>query len=318
MAILRHDDARQRRAHLAVEPAFGACEGRGRGADVHVVENHCRRLPTELERAARDAFAAQRRDATAGRGRAGERDLVDTRVRHEQFRHFTVGRHDVEHAGRQPDLLGNFREHVPLARRFGRRLEHHRAAREERGTELVTDERHRRVPRDDRADHADRLAYQEAELSAASGRALFFERIRVGERGIRRERTRADPTRVLRRLVEHARLARPQLREHIVARLQPCAHCAQILGPLGMRESRPRPLIEREPRRRNGARHVVGRGLGHRVVHVFGTGIDHIDRRVGRRLHPFAADEELIGVRNRGCCRASRTHVFSPLGVNSI
>src|SRR6185312_11528682 len=77
MATLRDDDARERRAHLAVEPALGARERLGGGPEVHVVEHHRRRLPAELEGAARDPLTAQRRDAPAGRGRPRERDLVD-------------------------------------------------------------------------------------------------------------------------------------------------------------------------------------------------------------------------------------------------
>ena len=49
------------------------------------------RLAAELERAAGDALAAERRDLAAGRGRAGEGDLVDARVAHEQLRHLAVG-----------------------------------------------------------------------------------------------------------------------------------------------------------------------------------------------------------------------------------
>ena len=75
-----------------------------------------RRLAAELERAAGDALAAERRDAPAGRGRAGERDLVDARVAHEQLGHLAVGGDDVEHARRQADRLGDLGDHVGLAR----------------------------------------------------------------------------------------------------------------------------------------------------------------------------------------------------------
>ena len=124
---------------------------------------------------------------------------------HEQLRHLTVGGHDVEHAGRQADLLRDLREHVALARRLGRRLEHDRAAGEERGADLVADERDRRVPRDDRADDADRLAHEQAELAAAGRRALLLERERVGQRGVR---ARARPIRSSRRTARSCR-ARP-------------------------------------------------------------------------------------------------------------
>ena len=49
-------------------------------AEVGVVEDDRRRLAAELERAALQLLAAQRRDPLAGRGRPGERDLVDVGV----------------------------------------------------------------------------------------------------------------------------------------------------------------------------------------------------------------------------------------------
>ena len=241
--------ARERRAHLAVEPALGARERLGRGLEVDVVEDDRRRLPAELERAAGDPLAAERRDAPAGRGRSRERDLVDARVAHEQLRHLAVRGDDVQHAGRQADLLGDLGEHVALARCLGRRLEHDRAAGEQRGADLVADERDRRVPRDDRADHADRLPHEQPELAAGRRRALLLERERVGQRGVRRERARADPPGVLRRLVEDARLARPQLAEHVAALLEPGAERAEVVGALRVRQPRPRSFVERVPRR---------------------------------------------------------------------
>ena len=119
MAVLRHDDARERGAHLAVQRTFGACEGLGGDAEVHVVEDHRRRLPTQFQRAPRDPLAADRRDAPTGGGGPGERDLVDAGIPHEQFGDLAVRRDDVQHAGRQPDLLGHLRVHVALARCFG-------------------------------------------------------------------------------------------------------------------------------------------------------------------------------------------------------
>jgi hypothetical protein len=59
VAALRHDDPRERRAHLPVERAFSPGDRLGRGVQLHVVEDHRRRFPAELERAPRDALAAQ-------------------------------------------------------------------------------------------------------------------------------------------------------------------------------------------------------------------------------------------------------------------
>ena len=145
----------------------------------------------------------------------------------------------------------------------------------------MADERDRRVPRDDRADDADRFAHEQAERTTGGRRTLLLERERVGERGVRRERTRADPSRVLRRLVEHAGLARPQLTEHVVARLESLAERADVVGALGVREAGPRTFVERVPGRGDGARHVFRGGLRDRVVQVLCARVDHIDGRIG-------------------------------------
>ena len=221
MAVLRHDDARERRAHLAVEPALGPGERLGRGR-----RGPCRRGSTaadfppssSVHRAIRSPHSdAMRRPAavdpvnvilsTPG-SRTSSSDTSRSAVT------------TLSTPGGRPICSADLGEHVALARRLRRRLEHDGAAGEERGADLVADERDRRVPRDDRADDADRLAHEQAELAAARRRALLLERERVGQRGVRRERTRADPPGVLRRLVEHARLARPQLREHVAALLR--------------------------------------------------------------------------------------------------
>ena len=164
---------------------------------------------------------------------------------HEQLRHLAVGGHDVEHAGRQADLLGDLREHVALARRLGRRLEHDRATREQRGPDLVADERDGRVPRDDRADDADRLAHEQAELAAAGRRALLLERERVGQRRVRaRARRIRSATRTARSCGACPTRAATAGRDVLVL-LEPGAERAEVLGALRVREARPRALVER-------------------------------------------------------------------------
>jgi hypothetical protein len=119
VALLRDDDASERRAHLAGHDALGARDRRRDGRDVGIVEHHGGRLATELQRAARDALTTQRRDLASRRGRAGEGDLVDARVGDEKLRHLTVGGHQVEHARRQADLLDGLGDEVALAGRLG-------------------------------------------------------------------------------------------------------------------------------------------------------------------------------------------------------
>ena len=169
----------------------------------------------------------------------------------------------------------------------------------------MADQRHRRIPRDDRAHDADRLAYEQTELAAQGRLSLLLEREGFGQRGIRVERARADHPGVLRESEERAGLARPQLAEHVIALFEAGAQRADVLGPLGVGEPRPGALVERLARRGHGPGHVVGRRLCNAVVDVLGGGVDDVDGRVGRRCNPRAPDEEPIGVQGR-CGRGLR------------
>src|SRR5260370_42014525 len=99
---------------------LGPGEGAGRGRDVHVVEDHGGRLAAELEGAARDPLSAYGCDPPPGSGRPGKGDLVDARIADQPFRDLTIGRDNVEHAGRQSDRLGDLGDPATLARSFPR------------------------------------------------------------------------------------------------------------------------------------------------------------------------------------------------------
>ena len=157
------------------------CGGR---RDVGVVEDDGGGLAAELEGAAGDALAADRGDPAAGGGRAGEGDLVDARVAHQQLGDLAVGGDDVEHAGGQADLLGDLGQDVARAGRLGRHLDDRPCSRRAAPARPCSAIRpQRRVPRDDRADDADRLAHQQAELAAG-------QRSGVAARLLERERRR--------------------------------------------------------------------------------------------------------------------------------
>ena len=83
-----------------------------------------------------------------------------------------AGQH-VEHAGRQV-LLADLGHPQHAQRRVLGRLQHQRVAGAERGRDLERGEHHRRIPRDDGADHADRLAARVAQhvLAERDGLAL--------------------------------------------------------------------------------------------------------------------------------------------------
>src|SRR5581483_6111335 len=98
VAVAGGEDAGLGHARLAVDED-GAAEKSGDGlVEVGVVEDDGGRLAAQLEGDAPQALAAQRRDALAGGGAAGEADLVDVGVGDEVLAHGPVGGDDVEHA----------------------------------------------------------------------------------------------------------------------------------------------------------------------------------------------------------------------------
>ena len=126
--------------------------------EVGVVEHDRGRLAAELERDPLELLAADGGDLAAGRGRAGERDLVDARVRDEVLADLAAGGDDVDDAGGYAGLREQLGQQVAVERRLGRRLHHDRAAGQQRRDQLGHDRELRDVPRRDRGDHADRLA----------------------------------------------------------------------------------------------------------------------------------------------------------------
>ncbi len=231
------DEPGQRRAHLAAEEALGAGDGAGGGLEVHVVEDDGGGLAAELERAAGDPLAAERGDAAAGRGRAGERDLVDAGVAHEQLGDLAVGGDDVEDAGRQADVLGDLGEQVGRARRLGRGLEDDGAPGEEGRGDLVGDQADGGVPRDDRPDDADGLAHEQAELAAHGRLGRLLEGERVGEAGVEVEDAGHAGRDVLGDGEEGAGLARPDLAGLGRLAAQPLADGPEVRGALGVRHA---------------------------------------------------------------------------------
>ncbi len=86
-------------------------------------------------------------DAPAGRGRTGERDLVDAGVAHEVLADLTAGGQDRHDALRDAGLVEQLGHQVRVERRLGRGLDDDRAAGEQRGRELRHRDELRHVPR---------------------------------------------------------------------------------------------------------------------------------------------------------------------------
>ncbi|TCQ01011.1 type VI secretion system VasI/ImpG family protein [Sphingomonas sp. PP-F2F-A104-K0414] len=117
------------------------------------------RLAAEFERDALEVGLRRIEDRAAGLGRAGERDLVDPRMRGERSAGLAAQPgDDVEHARGQPRLRHQFAEPEGAERGVLRRFQDDRAAGRQRGGELHRGQHQRRVPRHDCRDHADGFA----------------------------------------------------------------------------------------------------------------------------------------------------------------
>jgi ParB family chromosome partitioning protein len=307
-----HHDPGQRGADLSGQEALGRSQGPRGGRDVHVVQDHRGRLAAQFQRAAGDPLAADRGDPPPGGGRTGEGDLVHPRVADQQLGDLPVGGHHVEHARRQAGRLGRLGDQVSLAGGLGRGLQDDRAPGQQGGRDLVADQRHRRVPRDDRADHADRLADEQAELPGLRlGRLLERERGgHVGERV--KGHLRAGPAEAGDG-VQHAGFARPDLAEVVAPPGELGTDGAQDPGPFGMSQPRPGATVERLPRGLDRPGYVGRLRLRHAEEELLGPGVDHLDRGVGRGLYPLPADEEAIRVPDRGLNVVGQAHLIPPI-----
>src|SRR5262249_44484752 len=111
-------------------------------------------------------------DTPADAARAGERDHPYPLVLDEHVSDLAGGPDEnVEPAGGEPCLLLELREQERRERRLARRLENDRAARGERGRELVRDKVAREVEGRDRADDSDGPAQSERDLALAGLRS---------------------------------------------------------------------------------------------------------------------------------------------------
>ena len=161
--LVLHEDPRARLARLAgrvVDRPQRADDGR---VEVGVGEDDVRALAAELQRDALERLGGNLGDAAAGIGLAGEGDLVDAGMGGDRLTHLGTGTgDDVQHPGRDAGLERELPE--PERRERGGRcgLEDHRVPGRERGRDLPGGHHQRVVPRDDRADHPDRLAQRVA------------------------------------------------------------------------------------------------------------------------------------------------------------
>ncbi len=169
------------------------------------------RLAAQLERDVLERVGGASHDVLAGRGVARERDLVDAGMLHERLsRGASASGDDVEHAGRQSDLRGDFADQQRGQRRLTRRFQDDRIARRQRRRHFPHREQQREVPRDDGGDDAERLATRVDERRALYGDGVAVDLVR-------------PPGEVLQALDGHRHFDVPRLGDRlaVVQRLQP-------------------------------------------------------------------------------------------------
>ena len=287
-------------------PFAAPCDRR---LEVGVGEDHVRRLAAELERDLLEVAGSRLDDQLADLGRAGERDLVDAVVRGQSRRRrppnpVTMLTTPVG----QPGLLHQLAEAQRRQRRLLGGLEHDGAAARQRRRELPCRHQQREVPRDDLADHADRLAQRVGEVLARrrqrgdrNGRALDLRRPARhvaeqvgGERHVSRARD-AERLAVVERL-EHRELVRVLLDQ-----LRDPPDQAAAVG--GVHTPPLRVIGERLASGLDRPLDVLFPTVRHLRKLLLGGGIERRERLARRRLHPVAVNQQLVGCAYEGLRR---------------
>ena len=228
-----------------------------------------------------------------GRAFAGERDLVDARMLHERRTGGrAVTRHDVDHAVRNAGLLREPRHPQASQRRLLGRLHDDRATSRQGRAPLPGDHQRRKVPRNDLADHADRLAPRVAEVVAADRNRLALNL--VGPTGVVAQavdhQRNVGRARVADRLAVVERFERRQLVGLFLDQVGQLVHQGAAIAGIHLR---PRAVVERLAGRIDRRIDVGLVAFGHFADHFFGGRVNRFECLAAGRRHPLAADEAL-------------------------
>ena len=136
----------------------GTRRTRNGDVEIGVLQDDVRRLAAELERDLLQVIGCGLNDELADLRRAGERHLVDPRMRRQcRAGGFAETGDDVHHPVGKSRLLDQFAEPQRGERRLLGRLQNHGAAGGERRPEFPCRHQQGEVPRDDLAHHTNRL-----------------------------------------------------------------------------------------------------------------------------------------------------------------
>ena len=288
------EEARSRGARLALPgEAHRPDDALDRPVLVRVREHDRGALAAELQRDRHDTPGRLLHDELPDLGGAGERELAHAGMGAKRGAAVVaVAGEDVEHRGRQM-LLADPGEHENAERGVLGRLQHHGVAGAKGRGDLERGEQHRRVPRDDRAHHPDRLAPRIAQQVLPERQGLALELAREATevpediRGQRRLGPRLGAERI-------AGLGGDDARKLLDPRLDRVGDPEQ--PPPALARGHVPPACER-----------LGRGL-YRPIDVLGAGAGHVGedapvRRVldgnslaGGAVDAFAVEQHSMGV----------------------
>ena len=293
--------AAARRAGLAGVLHDGVDQHRQRGVEIRVGKDDLRSLAAQLECDRTMPLGGFARDRGAGGRRAGERDVLDSRMRGQRgARLAPESGDDVERAFGKPDACRKLGEAQQRQAGVLGRLDHAGIAGGERGTDRTTEDLQRVVPGNDVAGDAVRLAPGQHRVALWIGNRLAMELVAGAAVELEVARAGRDVGACL--LHRLAAVARLEQREFFARDRVSRAKAWPAGGPFPPARALPPNAIAR-----------VARGV-HRPIDILRGaesdggkrlavgGVDHRQRGAGGRRHPLVGDEML---RRRGDRRKS-------------
>jgi hypothetical protein len=254
-----------------------------------VVEDDRGGLAAQLERHWAQQASARLGDRSPCCGGAGERDLVDARMRDEMRAELSATLHDVQDPGRQPGLFGGLGDDVLVEHRLGRRLDHHGAA----AGQCRSDLREGQCLWHDRHDDADRFPKDAGRAAEHAFPRLLERPVLCHLRVVAQQQRREDRFDDGGQRPRHAVLQRHAACGLLAALLERDGEALEHLGSLRWAAGRAAGgIVERPPRRGDRRIHVRRRGLWDAPVNVLGAWRHHGDRLAGGGRSPLTADVE--------------------------
>ena len=280
-------------ALIEKQAELGPGDGR---VEVGVGEDHVRAFATQLKRQSLQRGSGIDHDFLSGLEMACEGDLVDPRMFHHRGPRLAIAEHDVDDAIGDARLLSQFSQPQTSERRLLGRLHDDRTAGGQSWSPLPCGHQQRKIPGDDLADDADRLAARIAEIVSANRNRVPREL--VGPAGVVADavdgQRQVGGSRVDNRLAVVERFERGQLIEIRFHQIGELVHQAASIASIHLR---PRTGFKRGSRGLHGSIDVGRIALGHFGDHCFIHRVDRLEPFAAAGLDPLAVDQH-VGLTN--------------------